>query len=81
MYILSPTELDNDKDKYKNRNNIVINTNCSLNLDFVKNNYHSILGRNLQIKNCIEKIQEKSRNILVYGGVGAGKKSLVQMVG
>ena len=82
IYILSPEKLESDEKKYKNRNKIVINkNNCSLNLDFVKYNYHSILGRNLQIKNCIEKIQEKSRNILVYGGVGAGKKSLVQMVG
>ena len=80
-YILSPTTTESDLKKYKNRNNIVINENCSLKLDFVKYNYHSIFGRNLQIKNCIEKIKEKSRNILVYGGIGAGKKSLVQTVG
>ena len=80
-YILSPTTAESDLKKYKNRNNIVINDNCSLKLDFLKYNYHSIFGRNLQIKNCIEKIQEKSRNILVYGGIGAGKKSLVQTVG
>ena len=79
IYILPPEILNKDDNKYKN--DVVINPNCSLNLDFVKYNYNRILGRNTQIQNCIEKIQEKSRNILVYGGIGAGKKSLVQAVG
>ena len=61
--------------------NIQLNDNCALKLDFVKYNYHQIFGRNIQIKLCIEKIQEKIRNILVYGGSGAGKKSFVQLVG
>ena len=68
-------------EKQKNKNDIEININCSLNLDFVKYNYHQILGRNNQIKNCIDKINEKENNILIYGALGAGKKSLVQIVG
>ena len=62
-------------------NNVELNKTCSLKLDFIKFNYHRILGRNIQINNCIEKIKEKVRSLLVYGGVGAGKKSLVQTVG
>ena len=64
-----------------NKNDVEINQNCSLNLDFVKYNYRQILGRNIQIKNCIDKIYEKEINILIYGALGAGKKSIVQLVG
>ena len=63
------------------KNDITINNNCPLNLGFVKYNYHRIVGRNNEINTCIEKIKEKTRCISVVGSVGAGKKSLVQIVG
>ena len=63
------------------KNNVFVNKNCSLNLDFIKYNYHKVNGRNVQIKDCITKIKENSSYILVYGVPGIGKKSLVQFVG
>ena len=63
------------------RNKITINDNCALKLDFIRYNYHRIIGRNLQINNCIEKIKENEESVLVYGNIGAGKKSVIQIVG
>ena len=70
-----------EKNNLGKENNITINENCALNLDFIKYNYHRVIGRNPQINNCIEKIKEKEKFVFVYGNTGAGKKSVVQIVG
>ena len=62
------------------KNNIKLNSNCSLNLDFVKYNYKRIIGRNVELKNCIDKLN-KNCNVCVCGYPGAGKKSFIQTVG
>jgi len=66
--------------KESNKNNIKLNRNCFLNLDFVKYNYRVIIGRNTELKNCIDKIY-RHNNVCVCGYPGAGKKSFVQLVG
>ena len=70
---------ENKNDEIKN--NVTLNENCFLNLEFIKNNYHRVVGRDIQINECIEKIKEKKHSVLVFGGLGAGKKLLAQKVG
>ena len=68
-------------DKKDNKKNIIkINNNCSLNLDFVKYNYKRIIGRNVELKNCIDKLVSQC-NVCVCGYPGAGKKSFIQTIG
>jgi hypothetical protein len=76
-YIISPEEIDRFK---SNKNDIKLNKNCSLNLDFVKYNYRRIIGRNVELKNCIDKLVVHC-NVCVCGYPGAGKKSFIQAVG
>ena len=76
-YIISPEEITRFK---SNTNDIKLNKNCSLNLDFVKYNYRRIIGRNIELKNCIDKIHGLN-SVCVCGYPGAGKKSFVQHVG
>ena len=66
--------------KEKNKHYIKLNKNCSLNLNFVKYNYREIIGRNIELKNCIDKIY-RYNNVCVCGYSGVGKKSFVQLVG
>ena len=51
-----------------------------MNLDFVKYNYKRIVGRNIELKNCIDKIY-RYNNVCVCGYPGVGKKSFIQHVG
>ena len=51
-----------------------------MNLDFVKYNYKRIIGRNTELKNCIDKMY-KYNNVCVCGNPGAGKKYFVQLAG
>ena len=62
-------------------NNIRIAKNCILNPDFLKYNYNRILGRNEKINNCITKIKEQRKSVLIYGLPGAGKKIFMKTVG
>ena len=62
------------------KNDVRLNKNCSLNLDFVKYNYKRIIGRNVELKNCIDKLNRYYK-VSVCGYPGAGKKSFVQLVG
>ena len=62
------------------KNYVRLNKNCSLNLDFVKYNYKRIIGRNVELKNCIDKMY-RYNNVCVCGYPGAGKKSFVQLAG
>ena len=66
--------------KEKSKNIIKLNKNCSLNLDFVKYNYRRIIGRNIELKYCIEKLF-RFFIVSVCGYIGAGKKSFIQLVG
>ena len=66
--------------KINNKNLIKLNKNCSLNLNFVKYNYKRIIGRNVELKNCIDKMY-RYNNVCVCGYPGAGKKSFVQLAG
>ena len=66
------------KDKIKDC--IKLNRNCSLNLNFVKYNYKRIIGRNIELKNCIDKLYINNQ-VCVCGYPGAGKKSFIQQVG
>ena len=94
-YIISPIDkyINNGDDYYlglksqknlifkdKIKNNIKLNKNCSLNLNFVKYNYKTIIGRNVELKNCIDKIYINNQ-VCVCGYPGAGKKSFIQHVG
>ena len=91
-YIVLPNESIINKESYDKFNSqklfglnnkkstIILNKNCSLNLDFVKYNYRRIIGRNIELKNCIDKML-RFNNICVCGYPGAGKKSFVQHVG
>ena len=91
-YIISPNESIINKESYDRFNSqklfslnnkkstVVLNKNCSLNLDFIKYNYRRIIGRNIELKNCIDKML-RFNNICVCGFPGAGKKSFVQHVG
>ena len=63
-----------------NKNKIKLNENCSLNLDFIKNNYRRIIGRNFELKNCINNI-DRYDSVCVLAFPGAGKKSFIQTVG
>ena len=81
VYIRQPLKNIEVNNKKEIKNKIITNDNFSLKLDFVKYNYHRILGRNNEIKTCIETIKAKSHSISVVGASGAGKKSLVQSVG
>ena len=66
--------------KENHKNNLKLNRNCSLNLDFVKYNYKVVIGRNIELKNCIDKLY-RYNNVCVCGYPGAGKKSFIQLVG
>ena len=83
--LISSSKKENDDFIYthkneNNQNNIKINKNCCLNLDFVKYNYKRIIGRNFELKNCIQKLKIFN-NVCVCGYPGAGKKSFIQLVG
>ena len=64
----------------KINNKIILNKNCSLNLDFIKYNYKRVIGRNTELKNCIDKMN-RYNNVFICGIPGSGKKSFVQLVG
>ena len=83
--LISSSKEENDDFIYtyineNNQNNIKINKNCCLNLDFVKYNYKRIIGRNFELKNCIQQLKIYN-NVCVCGYPGAGKKSFIQLVG
>ena len=59
---------------------IKLNRNCSLNLDFVKYNYKRIIGRNIELKECI-KMMQRYNNVCICGHPGVGKKSFAQLAG
>ena len=63
-----------------NNPNIELNKNCSLNLDFVKYNYKRIIGRNIELKECI-KYMHRYNNVCICGHPGVGKKSFAQLAG
>ena len=90
-YIIdSNNKNNNDFQRFKSQKNldfkekpkyaVKLNKNCSLNLDFVKYNYKRIVGRNIELKNCIDKIY-RYNNVCVCGYPGVGKKSFIQHVG
>ena len=66
-----------------NNPNIELNKNCSLNLDFVKYNYKRIIGRNIELKDCIKYMHNYNRynNVCICGHPGVGKKSFAQLAG
>ena len=59
---------------------INLNKNCSLNLDFVNNNYKKVIGRNRKLKQCIIDFK-KNKKVCIFGYEGLGKKSFAQKVG
>jgi hypothetical protein len=66
--------------KINNNPFIELNKNCSLNLDFVKYNYKRIIGRNIELKECI-KYMHRYNNVCICGHPGVGKKSFAQLAG
>ena len=46
----------------------------------MKYNYKRIIGRNIELKNCIDKLYINNQ-VCVCGYPGAGKKSFIQQVG
>jgi hypothetical protein len=66
--------------KINNNPFIELNKNCSLNLDFVKYNYKRIIGRNIELKECI-KYMKRFNNVCICGHPGVGKKSFAQLAG
>ena len=62
------------------KNNIKLNKNCPLNLDFITNNYRRIIGRNNELNNCINNM-DRYDYVCVCAFPGAGKKSFIQLVG
>ena len=70
-----------NKNIIKNDENIIIlNKNSSLNLDFFKNNYNVVIGRNEELIICIKLLKDNNSNnkVCVFGFGGVGKKSFVQ---
>jgi len=59
---------------------ITLNKNCVINLDFIKDNYKIVIGRNLELNNCITKFKTHNK-VCLYGYPGVGKKSFSQKVG
>jgi DNA replication protein DnaC len=57
--------------------NLKLNDNCFLNLNY---NYKRIIGRNVELNNCIHKMK-RYNNVCVCGFPGVGKKSFIQNVG
>jgi len=72
-------EIINNENENKNKN-ICLNSNCSLNLDYMKNNFKIVMGRNKELKDCYTQLK-KNNKICVYGYEGVGKKSFVQKLG
>ena len=77
---LSAKNLNISVIKKVNNPNIKTNKNCSLNLDFVKYNYKRIIGRNIELKECI-KYMQRYNNVCICGHPGVGKKSFAQLAG
>ena len=65
---------------YDKNSEITLNKNCALNLDFINDNYKMVIGRNLELNNCITQFKTHNK-ICLYGYQGVGKKSFSQKVG
>ncbi len=59
---------------------LILNKNSSLNLDYMKYNYKTVIGRNKDIYDCITHLK-KYKKLCVYGYEGVGKKAFIQKVG
>ena len=62
------------------QNEIILNKNSSLSLDYMKYNYKMVIGRNKDIYDLITHFK-KTKKICVYGYEGVGKKAFIQKVG
>ena len=86
-YIINPKGNEEENyAKFKSQNiisevrdikNLKLNDNCFLNLNY---NYKRIIGRNVELNNCIHKMK-RYNNVCVCGFPGVGKKSFIQNVG
>ena len=75
------TIVNNIENNLENKKSeITLNKNCLLNLDFVKDNYKIVIGRNLELNNCITQFKTHNK-LCIYGYQGTGKKSFSQKVG
>ena len=77
-FIIYPKDQETSK-FVSNINNIKISYNI-LNISFITDNYHRIIGRNLSLCDCIFKCSQYYK-VFVFGKKGVGKKSFIFHVG